>query len=160
MRRMPVSEESSSGQESELSSSRRRWLKWLTGGFMSLWGLGLAGVIAAFLKPPRSRESLGERVIKVGPLEALPVGQAQLVRRGREPLFVIRVGEDRLVGLAGVCTHLHCVLHWDDKQEQLTCPCHEGSFDVNGNVLKGPAPRALARHRVETRLGQIYLYLT
>lgn len=155
-----MTEESVSSDLPEISSSRRRWLKWLTGGFVSLWGLGFVGVIAAFLKPPRSRESLGERVIKVGPLDSLPVGRAYMVRRGREPVFVIRAGEENLVGLAGVCTHLHCVLHWSEDQKQLKCPCHEGAFDINGNVLKGPAPRALKRHRVETRLGQIYVDLT
>ena len=144
----------------EISPRRRRLLKWLTGGFLSLWGFGFAWVIASFLKPLHSQGSLAERVIKVGPLDSLPMGRAQLVRRGREPMFVIRTGEESMVGLAGVCTHLHCVLHWDDEQEQLQCPCHEGAFDVNGNVLKGPAARGLRRYRVETRLGEIYLHLT
>jgi len=155
-----LSEESSTADLPEISPRRRRLLKWLTGGFLSLWGFGFAWVIASFLKPLHSQGSLAERVIKVGPLDSLPVGRAQLVRRGREPMFVIRTGEESMVGLAGVCTHLHCVLQWDDEQEQLQCPCHEGAFDVNGNVLKGPAARGLRRYRVETRLGEIYLHLT
>jgi cytochrome b6-f complex iron-sulfur subunit len=154
-----LSEESSTRDLPEISPRRRRLIKWMTGGFLSLWGFGFAWVIAAFLKPLGSREGLAERVIKVGPLDSLPVGKAQLVRRGREPLFVIRTGEDNLVGLAGVCSHLHCVLQWDEQLEQLQCPCHEGSFDVNGNVLKGPAARGLRRYQVETRLGEIYLHL-
>ena len=153
-------EESSNAELSDVSPRRRRLLKWLTGGFLSLWGFGFAWVIAGFLKPLHSQGSLAERVIKVGPLDSLTVGQARLVRRGREPLFVIRTGDETLVGLDGVCTHLHCVLQWDDGQEQLQCPCHEGAFDVNGNVLKGPAARGLRRYRVETRLGEIYLHLT
>jgi cytochrome b6-f complex iron-sulfur subunit len=155
-----LSEESQTTELPEISPRRRQVLKWLTGGFLSLWGFGFAWVVAAFLKPLHSQGSLAERVIRVGPVDSLPVGQARLVRRGREPLFVIRTGEESLVGLAGVCTHLHCVLQWDGQQEQLQCPCHEGSFDVNGNVLKGPAARGLRRYRVETRLGQIYLHLT
>ena len=155
-----MSEESSTADLPEISPRRRRLLKWLTGGFLSLWGFGFAWVIASFLKPLHSQGSLAERVIKVGPLDSLPVGRAQLVRRGREPMFLIRTGEESMVGLAGVCTHLHCVLQWDDEQEQLQCPCHEGAFDVNGNVLKGPAARGLRRYRVETRLGEIYLHLT
>lgn len=156
----PVPQDSVTSSMPELSPRRRRLLKWLTGGFLSLWGFGFAWVIAAFLRPPRSERSLAERVIRVGPLTSLPVGQAGLVRRGREPVFVIRTGEDSLVGLAGVCSHLHCILRWDGDQEQLNCPCHDASFDANGNVLKGPAARALKRYRVETRLGEIYLYLS
>ena len=119
----------------------------------------LSGTGTVYLQSlPFSR--LAERVIKVGPLDSLQVGRAQLVRRGREPIFVIRTSETMLVGLAGVCSHLHCVLQWDGGQGQLNCPCHEGSFDINGKVLTGPPSRGLRRYRVETRLGEIYLHLT
>jgi cytochrome b6-f complex iron-sulfur subunit len=139
--------------------SRRRLLGWLSRGFLSLWAVGLGWMVAAFLKPPRSRESLGERVIKVGPEVDLLPGQARLVRHGREPLFVVRTEAGELIGLSAVCTHLHCVLDWDRDRNQLACPCHEGAFDLNGNVLTGPPPRPLRRYRVETRLGQLYLHL-
>ncbi len=139
-------------------TSRRRLLGWLSRGFLSLWAVGFGWVILAFLKPPRSRQSLGERVIKVGPLESIPVGQARLVRHGREPIFVLRTDQQTLVGLSGVCTHLHCVLEWNETQRQLACPCHEGAFDLNGNVLKGPPPRPLKRYQVQTQLGQVYLH--
>jgi len=139
--------------------SRRHLLTWLARGFLSLWGLAFAWVVAAFTKPPRARGGIAERVIKVGPLESLPVGQARLVRHGREPIFVIRTAEDAVVGLSGVCSHVHCVLRWDDAQGNLACPCHDGAFDVNGNVLHGPPPRPLKRYQVETRLGDMYVQL-
>ena len=139
--------------------SRRRLLTWLARGFLSLWGLAFAWVVTAFTKPPRERGGIAERVIKVGPLESLPVGQARLVRHGREPIFVIRTAEDAAVGLSGVCSHVHCVLRWDETQGTLACPCHDGAFDVNGNVLQGPPPRPLRRYQVETRLGDMYVQL-
>jgi cytochrome b6-f complex iron-sulfur subunit len=138
---------------------RRRILRWLGGGFLSLWGFGFLWVVAAFLKPPRARESLADRIIRVGPLDSLPVGHAQLVRHGREPIYVVRTGEDRLIGLSAICTHLRCVLTWDGDRRLLQCPCHDGAFDLNGNVLKGPPPGPLRRHRVETRLGEIFVHL-
>ena len=139
--------------------SRRRLLGWLSRAFLSLWAVGLAWVVAGFLKPPRSRESLGQGVLKVGPASELLPGQAQLVRHGREPVFVVRTKAGELIGVAAVCTHLHCVLDYDQAQGRLNCPCHEGSFDLSGNVLTGPPPRSLRTYRVETRLGQIYLHL-
>ncbi|TNF81119.1 MAG: Rieske (2Fe-2S) protein [Acidobacteria bacterium] len=154
-----MSEDSVEKRLDEISPRRRKLLTWLTGGFLSLWGLGFAWVVAAFVKPPRSPRSLAERVLKIGPIDSLPIGKAQLVRHGRDPIFVIRTDEETMVGLSGVCSHLHCVLNWDDQQQVLDCPCHEGAFDVNGNVLKGPPPRPLKRFRVETRLGQIYVHL-
>jgi Rieske Fe-S protein len=150
--------ESEGEEKKTLGIPRRRLLGWLSRGFLSLWAIGFGWVILAFLKPPRSRQSLGERVIKVGPLESIPVGQARLVRHGREPIFVVRTDERTVVGLSGVCTHLHCVLTWNEEQRQLVCPCHEGAFDLNGNVLKGPPPRPLERYLVQTQLGQVYLH--
>ena len=139
--------------------TRRRLLGWLSRGFLSLWAVGLAWMVGAFLKPPRSRDSLGERLIKVGSESELLPGQARLVRHGREPIFVVRTTSGELIGLSAVCTHLHCVLDWDRDQGRLACPCHEGAFDLNGNVLTGPPPRPLRRYRVETRLDTIYLHL-
>ena len=139
--------------------TRRRLLGWLSRGFLSLWAVGLAWMVAAFLKPPRSRDSLGERVIKVGSDSELLPGQARLVRHGSEPIFVVRAAGGELIGLSAVCTHLHCVLDWDQDQGHLACPCHDGAFDLNGNVLTGPPPRPLERYAVETRLDQIYLHL-
>lgn len=139
-------------------TTRRRLLGWLSRGFLSLWAVGFGWVTLSFLRPPRTRQSLGERVIRVGPLDSIPVGQARLIRHGRDPIFVVRTDEETVVGLAGVCTHLHCVLEWNGEQRQLACPCHEGAFDLNGNVLKGPPPRPLRRYRVQTQLNQIYLH--
>lgn len=154
-----MSEDSLQKEIEGVSPRRRKLLQWLTGGFLSLWGLGFLWVIGAFLKPPRSRGSLAERVLKIGPVDSLPVGQAQLVRHGREPIIVLRPDEETFIGLAGVCTHMRCVLAWDSGQGNLICPCHEGAFDVNGNVISGPAARGLGHYRVETRLGEIYVHL-
>jgi len=138
---------------------RRALLTWLVRGFLSLWGLGFAWVIGAFVGAPRSPRTLTETVLKAGPLESLPVGQAMLVHRGRTPIWVIRTAEDTLIGLSAVCTHLHCILTWDGDQQRLNCPCHDGAFDLNGNVLAGPPPQPLKRYEVESQLGQIYVHL-
>ena len=142
-----------------MEPKRRRFLKWISAGFVSMWGLGSLWVTASYLTPPKSRRSLTERLLKIGPVEDLPVGRGHLVRHGREPIWVVRVNEEQFVGLAGVCTHMHCVLNMDEGGDSLVCPCHDGAFDMNGNVLKGPAPRSLKRYRVETRMGEIYLHL-
>lgn len=145
--------------ENTAEPPRRRFLAWLTRGFLSLWGLGLAWVLASFFKAPKLGGSVAERVIKVGAEEDLPPGQGRLVRHGREPIWVVRNADGQVVALSAMCTHLRCVLEWDGSRKVLDCPCHEGRFDLNGNVLGGPAPRPLAKYRVETRLGQIYLHL-
>ena len=121
-------------------------MRWAARGFLSLWALAAGWVTLAFLKPPRSRGGLAERVLYAGSLDELPV-------------WIVRLDEERLVALAAVCTHLHCVLDFDSENQRLSCPCHEGAFDLNGNVTHGPPPRPLERYRVEIRLGEVYVHV-
>ena len=57
--------------------------------------------------------------------------------------LTIRVTENDIRALSAVCTHLGCIVKWDGAKQQLVCPCHVAAFDVNGNVVGGPAPSPL-----------------
>lgn len=46
--------------------------------------------------------------------------------------------------MSNICTHLGCRTHWNEAG-YIYCPCHDGRFDVQGNVLAGPPPRSLKR---------------
>lgn len=48
------------------------------------------------------------------------------------------------------CTHLNCPYYWDKDNKRFQCPCHDGRFDIDGNVTGGPPPRPL--DRLESRL--------
>jgi cytochrome b6-f complex iron-sulfur subunit len=41
------------------------------------------------------------------------------------------------------CTHLGCTIPWLNKEKRFACPCHGSAFDINGEVINAPAPRAL-----------------
>jgi cytochrome b6-f complex iron-sulfur subunit len=130
---------------------RRAAILWLTRGFLSLWAVGAAALGIGFLRAPSREKRPGEGQVEAGTLSTLPVGGARFVRHGAQPLFVVRASETEVVALSAICTHLHCVLKWDDAGGRLLCPCHSGSFDRTGNVLAGPATRPLPRYRVEIR---------
>jgi Rieske Fe-S protein len=149
----------SENEQEKKVHQRRAFLRWLARGFLSLWALAGAWVFAGFLRPPVSRHRFSDKVLKIGSLDSIPPGQSMLVRHGDRPVFVVRTRDDSLIGLSAVCTHFNCVLEWDAEEGILLCPCHDGSFDINGNVLGGPPPRPLERYRVEVRLGEVFLYL-
>lgn len=140
-------------------AGRRRLLDWAARVFLSLWGVGFLAVVLSFLKGPRSRRERagGDRVLHAGSLESLPVGQGRLVRHGSQPVLVVRPRPDQVVALSAICTHLRCVLRWDAQRSLAACPCHAGSFDIQGNVLAGPPGAPLPRYSAEVRGGEIYV---
>ena len=41
------------------------------------------------------------------------------------------------------CTHMGCILNFNQDKQQFNCPCHKSRFDIDGIKLKGPAKRNL-----------------
>jgi Rieske Fe-S protein len=57
------------------------------------------------------------------------------------------------------CTHLSCRVNWRDETEVFFCPCHDGAFNVDGEVVAGPPPRPLDQFENRIENGQIQILL-
>lgn len=55
------------------------------------------------------------------------------------------------------CTHLGCPYHWEASVQRFVCPCHNGVFDINGNVVSGPPPRPLDYYDAKVEGGTLYM---
>jgi len=140
-------------------TGRRRFLEWLIRGFLSLWGLGAAAVAVSFLKAPGAEERPSEGRVKCGSLSSLPVGSARFIRHGTGPLLIVRATTDQVQAFSAICTHLRCVLQWEEETRRILCPCHGGAFDRRGNVLSGPPTRSLPQYPAEVRADEIVVHL-
>lgn len=140
-------------------TGRRTVLEWLIRGFLSLWGLGAAAVTISFLKAPGAEERPSEGRASCGSLSSLPVGSARFIRHGAGPLLVVRASTDQVQAFSAICTHLRCVLRWEEETRRIVCPCHGGAFDRRGNVLSGPPTRSLHQYPVEVRADEIVVHL-
>jgi Rieske Fe-S protein len=47
--------------------------------------------------------------------------------------------------LSARCTHLGCIVAFNDAETAWQCPCHGSRFAVDGSVIQGPANRPLER---------------
>jgi len=57
-------------------------------------------------------------------------------------------GQNVIVALSTVCTHLGCTPNWLEGEQKFKCPCHGSGFYIDGVNFEGPAPRPLERHGI------------
>lgn len=119
-------------------------------------GGSLLATIAAFLYPvvryvlpPRSAGGGNLGQVAAAKVGELAPNSAKVFKFGSSPAILVNTSEGKLVALSAVCTHLTCTVRFDADTDTLFCPCHNGRFDLAGNVLSGPPPRPLEAYAVE-----------
>ena len=80
-----------------------------------------------------------------------------LTSTAKSLVYVKRVKEDEVIAISAACTHLGCIVTWDEEQKIFKCPCHDGRYDPEGRVISGPPPRPLKRHKTKIEDGKIFL---
>jgi cytochrome b6-f complex iron-sulfur subunit len=57
--------------------------------------------------------------------------------------FLYRLEDGGFMALSSKCTHLGCIIQFNNKNDRFECPCHASAFEKNGAVIMSPATRAL-----------------
>lgn len=119
------------------------------------FGASLTGTIASFLYPViRYIIPVKESEVSVKSTTAAKVGELapnthRIFRFGSTPGILINTKEGQLLAFSAICTHLTCSVLYDPDSETILCPCHNGKFDLSGNVISGPPPAPLESFQVE-----------
>jgi cytochrome b6-f complex iron-sulfur subunit len=127
---------------------RRNFVNFFLGGSLAATILAFLYPIVRYLLPPKQAEAVLRRVLAAKVGELAP-NSAKIFRFGASPGILIDTKEGRLVALSAVCTHLTCTVRYESDSETLHCPCHNGRFDLAGNVISGPPPAPLEVYRVD-----------
>jgi len=124
-------------------SSRRSFLNklWFALGFVAL--AEFIAVAFAYLRPgkPEARRGNTDAVVTAGAVAAFIPDSVTAFVRGR--FYLARLADGGFLALSRKCTHLGCTVPWVEKEKRFACPCHASAFDITGNVIRPPAPRAL-----------------
>ena len=80
-----------------------------------------------------------------------------LTKNARTLAYVKRIKEDEVIAVSAGCTHLGCIVTWDEENKIFKCPCHDGKYDAEGKVISGPPPAPLQRHKTKIEDGRILL---
>ncbi|HLG29482.1 MAG TPA: ATP-binding cassette domain-containing protein, partial [Candidatus Brocadiales bacterium] len=70
-------------------------------------------------------------------------------------LFVMKDESGQFIIFSDRCTHLGCAVRWDGEKRQFLCPCHNGIFDIDGNVVAGPPPEPLRKLNYKIAEGKL-----
>lgn len=153
------------------NTSRRDFIKTTTAMIGGLFGTLIGIPSIAYLLSPSLRETGDDSRIDLGPIEDYPIGvptrydftltkvngwERTAVNHG---LYVIRRNEGEVRVFSDICTHLGCRVTWHPDQEHYISPCHDGHFDVLGNVVSGPPPRPLDEFATEMENGNLFVVL-
>jgi len=138
-------------------SGRRRILRWLGGlAIFSTAAMVLTPIIG-FLIPTSSASSGNGGKVLVGTTDDIPPGAGKVVAMGSKPAIVVNTDQG-VKAYSAICTHLGCVVAWNDLSSQIVCPCHGGQFNPStGAVVGGPPPTPLPPLTVSVEGNQIFL---
>ncbi|XP_044466583.1 cytochrome b6-f complex iron-sulfur subunit, chloroplastic-like [Mangifera indica] len=74
-----------------------------------------------------------------------------------DPTYLV-VEKDRTLasfGINAVCTHLGCVVPWNQAEKKFICPCHGSQYNDQGRVVRGPAPLIIAMAHANVEDGKV-----
>lgn len=133
------------------NESRRKFLKKAAQVAGVATGLGITGTVAGqYITFPNTIVPVLKK--SVGMLAEIPQG----ISTYRNLQVAIIRNNDHVTAKSLVCTHLGCIVSASTKG--FTCPCHGSRFDKLGNVVSGPAPKALVSLPVEiSEQGEVFV---
>jgi cytochrome b6-f complex iron-sulfur subunit len=137
--------------------SRRGLFKYVLLAFSALATAGgVLTPIISYLWPPKQASAVGGGRVQIAATEDLPVGTGEVYSVNNKPVLVVHTA-DGYRALSAICTHLGCILFWNEQREVIACPCHEAYFSTNGAVISGPPTSALEEYRLVVEGGEIYV---
>ncbi len=129
-----------------LPLQRRKFLMTLLAGLGALIGAASAWPVFRFLSPATAGSGSDQVLIPRGDVAS---GKAHFFQHRGKPAVLLQVAPGQFVAMSAVCTHLGCVVAWQETAGEFLCPCHGGRFSAEGQVLSGPPPKPLESIAVE-----------
>ena len=120
-------------------------------------GLGFVSTAVSFIYPlwryaipPIAAEPATDSII-AGKISEFKTNSGVLLKFGSRPAILIRTPDGQFRAFSAVCTHLDCTVQFKSDTSQIWCACHNGLYDVSGQVVSGPPPRPLETFAVNLR---------
>jgi Rieske Fe-S protein len=150
--------------------SRREFVSIVTAAAGTVMG-ALIGIPAiGYLIAPALQKVSADAWIPAGPIANYPVGVPTLFNFNRTKVngwektvnsygvIIIQHEDASILALSNKCTHLSCRVNWKPEAAAYICPCHDAYFDINGQIIKGPQPRALDTYETKIEENNLLIH--
>jgi cytochrome b6-f complex iron-sulfur subunit len=132
-------------QKALTSGQRRHFLLMLLGAVGTALAAMAGWPVLRYLAPQSSAGGNSKVEIQ---RDKLAIGGAYFFDYQGHPAVLLQPKPGHYVALTAVCTHLGCIVKWQNDTQEFLCPCHGGRFAADGAVLGGPPPSPLQTYPV------------
>ena len=90
---------------------------------------------------------IGDRFTKtkIKELAELAPGEAKVVKYEGESIALYKDMNGGLHAVNPACSHINCIVGWNNAEQTWDCPCHGSRFSVDGEMLTAPARKDLEK---------------
>jgi len=117
---------------------RRKFFIKLGVGSLAIAGAGASALALQYLSPNVLYEA--SPLVSVGRPEHFPPDSVTL--DPRFGIFIVHSAQG-FYALSAVCSHLGCLTVWKQEAGVIACPCHGSTFNRDGSIITGPAPKPM-----------------
>ena len=78
-------------------------------------------------------------------LRAVKRGEGKILERNGQQVAAFRDKDGSVTMVSAVCTHMGCLVDWNEAERTWDCPCHGSRFKPDGAVIGGPAETPLPK---------------
>ena len=117
---------------------------------------------ATRLHPIKNSEELGNMIkestnslvlnkfkVPEGDLKKIQNDTGMVVEIDDQKVGIYKNPSGKLFAVKPICTHLGCLLSWNNIDKTWDCPCHGSRFDYKGKNLYNPAIKNLEPFEIE-----------
>ncbi|MDP8914376.1 MAG: FAD-dependent oxidoreductase, partial [Pseudomonadota bacterium] len=80
--------------------------------------------------------------------DELAPGEAAVLKVSGENVAAFRDEQGRLHAVSAVCTHMGCLVGWNENDRTWDCPCHGSRYEISGEVIHGPTYKPLEKKAI------------
>ena len=79
----------------------------------------------------------------------IPKGTGKIIEKDSQKIAIYKDEDGEIHHFSPYCTHLGCIVEWNNEEKRWDCPCHGATYSKFGEVTSGPARENLEKFEKE-----------